>query len=166
MSGVKPRDQWARTQTLDLILSIVGCSRSTENSAVWLLEARQVEQGSSKAASLMVQVRTDSEGVTVGRCCILKVEPARFVSKLLSQVLLLPTYSSRLQGFLGQRLLLKSLLYSQHLAQGPAHGKGSLLGPLCKGFLSTDSKLNCLNNSSDDNITLAFGVLHCLEIKS
>lgn len=61
--------------------------------------------------------------------------------------------------------LFKSLLYPQHRALCLAHSKGLLPEHLHKWFLYTGSKLNYLNNSSDDIILLALGARHCLEIK-
>ena len=86
--------------------------------------------------------------------------------QLLSQVLLLLNYSTRLEVYVGQRLSFKSSLYSQHPAQCLAHSKGPLLEPFHKWSPYIGSKLNCLKNSSDDIIPLAFGALRCLEIKS
>ena len=117
-------------------------------------------------ASLMVQVSADSKRVTVGRQCIPKVDSTRFAFQLPFQLVLLLNYSTRLEVHVGQRLSFKSFLYSQHPAPCLAHSKGPLLEPFHKWSPYIGSKLNCLKNSSDDIIPLAFGALHCLEIKS
>lgn len=65
----------------------------------------------------------------------------------------------------GQRPSFRSLLCPQRSAPCLAHSKRPLPECLHKRLLYTGSKLNCLNNSSDDIIPLALGACYCLEIK-
>ena len=142
-----------------------GSYRSTEECCV-AAAGQTGGAGVQPEASVMVQVSADSKRVTVGRLYIPKVDSTRFAFQLPSQVVLLLNYSTRLEVYVGQRLSFKSFLYSQHPAQCLAHSKGPLLEPFHKWSPYIGSKLNCLKNSSDDIIPLAFGALHCLEIKS
>ena len=142
-----------------------GSYRSTEECCV-AAAGQTGGAGVQPEASVMVQVSADSKRVTVGRRYIPKVDSTRFAFQLPSQVVLLLNYSTRLEVYVGQRLSFKSFLCSQHPAQCLAHSKSPLLEPFHKWSPYIGSKLNCLKNSSDDIIPLAFGALHCLEIKS